>query len=139
MSEADIMRSCMLRLSKIGSRVFRNNVAQAWVGISKRIDAPMTVRLNIGDVVIRNARPLHAGLCNGSSDLIGWMPIYITADMVGHRIAVMTAAEVKTSTGAIEPDQIKFVEAVQQAGGIAGIVRSPDEAEALVRSYRPRP
>lgn len=135
LSESNLMRLIMLRLSKSGVRIFRNNVAMAWVGKSQRISAPTTVKLNIGDVVIRNARPLHAGLCNGSSDLIGWTPTTITEAMVGRRVAVFTAIEVKAETQA-HADQVKFIEAVQDGGGIAGIARSLDEAVGIIVEFQ---
>lgn len=138
MSESNLMRLIMLRLSKAGVRIFRNNVAMAWVGKSQRISAPTTVKLNIGDVVIRNARPLHAGLCNGSSDLIGWTTITITEAMVGRRVAAFTAIEVKAETQA-HADQVKFIEAVQDGGGITGIAWSVDEAVGIIHNYLIQP
>ena len=72
MKEIDEMRLVQIEASKIGVKLFRNNVAVGWVGKSERVTAPTVVKVYPGDVIIRKARPLHAGLCVGSSDLIGW-------------------------------------------------------------------
>lgn len=130
--ETNILNACMLRLSTLRCRVFRNATAQGWVGRSERVAAKKQVWLYPGDVVVRGAHPLHAGLCIGSADIIGWTSIEITEAMVGKRVAVFTAAETKTKDGRPSDDQERFIEAVRQGGGIAGIVRSPDDAEALV-------
>jgi hypothetical protein len=75
------------------------------------------------------------GVCHpGGSDLIGWTTQVITPAMVGTKVAIFTAAEVKTYNGAVRPEQKNFLEAVKAAGGIAGIVRSADDAIALVQS-----
>lgn len=118
------MRAIQLACSRGATRLFRNNTAQAWVGAATKIMRPTAVTLQPGDVVIRNARPLHAGLCTGSSDLIGWTQ--------RDGAAVFTAVEVKTETGRATPEQRQFVDAVSGAGGIAGVVRSVDEAQRLL-------
>ncbi len=41
------------------------------------------------------------GLCVGSSDLIGFKSMTITPEMVGQKIAVFTALEVKTEKGKV--------------------------------------
>jgi hypothetical protein len=105
-------------------RVFRCNNGMAWVGDWKK--------LGPGRVLIENARPLHAGLVKGSSDLIGWTTKVITPDMVGQRIAIFTAIEAKDGSGRADTDQAKFIRNVQAAGGIAGVARSEDDARALV-------
>lgn len=111
----------MLTVTKFG-RIFRNNVGQAWVGKARQTN---------GDgVFIENARPFHAGLCVGSSDLIGWT----TTQINGVPVAVFTAIEVKTKNGKPSKEQLKFIEAVKNAGGIAGVCRSPREAEELIKS-----
>jgi hypothetical protein len=74
-------------------------------------------------VLIHDARPLHAGLCEGSSDLIGWTPVTITPDMVGTTIAVFTAVEVKTGRVRVTEAQTRFLDAVTAAGGIARVAR----------------
>ena len=51
--------------------------------------------------------------------------------MVGQKIAVFTSVEVKSSTGRIRPEQQQWLEAVQAAGGIAGVARSVEDAQQL--------
>ena len=121
MNEQNIGKKIHIALSNIGVRMFRNNVAFAWVGNN-------TTRMKNGDIIIHNPRPLHAGLCQGSSDYIGWTPTKITADMVGKTVAIFTACEVKTNTGRATIEQKNFINVVNQAGGIAFIARSEDEA-----------
>ncbi len=125
MNEANLMRSIMLACSRGATRLFRNNVAQAWVGKPEQAPRAFSTVIQPGDVVLRNARPRHAGLCTGSSDLIGYT--------VRDGAAVFTALEVKTATGRATPEQRQFVEVVNGAGGVAGVVRSVEEAERLLR------
>lgn len=68
------------------------------------------------------------GLCVGSSDLIGFQSVTITPEMVGQKIAVFTAIEVKTESGKVSEPQTKFIEMVRSFGGIGAIVRSVDDA-----------
>lgn len=136
MSEQDIMHRVMLALSRAGARVFRNNVAQAVVGGVQWIHQKQTVVVNRGDCVVRCARVLHAGLCDGSSDLIGWTPVQITPEMVGRTVAVFTAPEIKAEKGRKRAGQVNFCDQVTAAGGIAGFVRSPEEAVALLAEFR---
>ena len=109
-------------------RLFRNNTGNAWAGNAQHITRPVTVALQPGDVLIRNARPLRAGLAKGSSDLIGWRAITVTEADIGRRLAVFSALEVKTPTGRIQPEQQQFLNVVQRFGGIGAVVRSPDDA-----------
>lgn len=128
MAEADVMRRVMLDVSSVGARVFRNNVAKAWIGESRVLPN--------GDVLIKNARRLHAGLCVGSSDIVGWTPVVIQDCHVGRTLAVFTALEVKKGRRGATDEQANFVEQVAKAGGVAGIVRSSDEAVALISARR---
>lgn len=121
MNEHNIGKTIHLALSKIGARLFRNNVAFAWRG-------DKITKLDNGDIIIHNPRPIHAGLCKGSSDYIGWKPVKITPDMVGRTVAVFTACEVKTPSGRASGKQKTFLSAVRAAGGISFIARSSDEA-----------
>ena len=139
MKEQNIQAQIMMALSKAGARIFRNNVGTGWVGKARRISKSQAVLVSPGDVVIHNARPLHAGLCEGSADLIGWIPVKISADMVGQTVAVFIAPEVKTAKGRTRDAQVRFIDAVNRDGGRAGIARSGAEAVAIaLGSHGPR-
>ena len=112
-SEQTIQQHIRIACSKGDTRLFRNNT---------------------GTLRDANGRPVQFGLCKGSADLIGWRSIAITPDMVGTTIAVFTSVEVKTPTGRIRPEQQQWLEAVQAAGGIAGVARSVADAEVLLAS-----
>lgn len=130
MKEANIMRIIQLALGKMPNvKLFRNNVGQAWAGNAKRLNGS-------GNVLIENARPLHAGLCEGSSDLIGWTEVTITPDMLGKKFARFTALEIKANESSRVTDkQRNFLEVVVKAGGIAGIAHSPDGARSIIEYH----
>lgn len=111
MTEAQIQQHIRL-LSRGPVRLFRNNVG--------KLPDPRTGRL------------VTFGLAPGSADLIGWRTVEITPDMVGQRVAVFASIEVKAPRGRVRPDQQTWLAAVQGAGGIAGIARSPEEAAAIL-------
>lgn len=123
-AETNLVRKIML---KIGSdpkiRIFRNNVGSAWIGSSKMFNKPTTVNVKAGDVLIQNARYFDAGLCVGSSDLIGLQAVKITPEMVGTEIAVFVAIEVKLPSGRVQQNQINFLEMVRKLGGKGVICR----------------
>lgn len=131
----NILRLIMLEASSAGSTLWRQNTGQGWTGDATRINAARTVTLHPGDVVIRNARPLHAGLCVGSSDLIGFTPVEITPLHVGQTIAAFTAVEVKAPKGRATTQQINFIDHVRAAGGLAGIARSPEDALKIIKDH----
>jgi hypothetical protein len=82
-----------------------------------------------------NARRCAFGLAVGSSDLVGWHTVTITEDMVGQRVALFTAIEVKRDDGGVtSTEQTKFVAAVRGAGGLGGVARNPDEARLIVEA-----
>lgn len=101
--------------------LFRNNVGTAWTGDVSR--------LNDGSVLIRNPRPLHAGLCKGSSDLIGWRSITITQDMVGEKIAVFCAVEVKDGKNRPTKEQVHFINTLVGAGGLGCVAWNVEDAK----------
>ena len=107
-------------------RLFRNNRGLAWLGkIEERIGST---------IVLSNARPVEFGLTDGASDLIGLTQVTVTPDMVGKTLAVFTAAEVKRPRVEVPDHQQRFVDFVHNFGGIAGVVRSPNDALLLVRA-----
>lgn len=124
------MRHLQNLASKLGARLFRQNTGMGWVGKVEKGYPGKVARLSAGDVVIRNARPFHAGV-KGMSDLGGWVPVEITADMVGSTIAVYVQVEVKADTKPTT-EQLDFIDAVNRAGGRAGIARSDDDLTKIL-------
>jgi hypothetical protein len=125
-SERDTQNRILLNCSRGDTRLFRQNVGQGWQG---QRDQQAERMLGGNVIVLRNPRPLIAGLCTGSSDLIGWRSIEVTADMVGRRLAVFAAVEVKSATGRPTEQQRAFLAAVQDAGGVACVARSVEDAQ----------
>lgn len=113
-TETALQHQIMLALSEAGCIVWRNNTGQSWSG--------QVLHQQAGTVTLGNARTVKYGLCVGSSDLIG---IHCAT---GKFIAI----EVKTSKGRATIEQERFITAILISGGIAGIVRSPAEALALL-------
>lgn len=131
MAEADLMRRLQARASQLGARLFRQQVGMAWVGRVEQGYPGRRVVLAAGDVVIRAARPFRSGVV-GMSDLGGWVPVTITPDMVGQTVAVYTQVEVKTDKGAASLDQLAWIDAVNKAGGRAGIARNDDDLAGIL-------
>lgn len=124
MREADFMRRCMKRATDAGGRLFRNNVGNGWVGrMSRNRD---------GSITISDPRPLHAGLAVGSGDLIGWMPVEITPEMVGQTVAIFTSVETKGARGRASQGQIVWADAVSRAGGISGIAKTDTDLDNIL-------
>jgi hypothetical protein len=110
-SEQEIQQRIRLELSRGPVRLWRNNTG-----------------------ALRDARGqlIRFGLCEGSSDLIGYRSVEVTADMVGQRLAVLVAIEVKAPNGRVTPAQTAFLEHLSGAGAMAGIARSVDDAHRIV-------
>ena len=106
-SEQSIQQHIRLTCSAGATRLFRNNT---------------------GTLRDQHGRPVSFGLCKGSADLIGWRTVTITPEMVGTQVAVFTSIEVKTPSGRLRPEQQQWLDAVQAAGGIAGVARSVEDA-----------
>lgn len=88
-------------------------------------------RNNTGALKDSTGRLVRYGLCKGSADLIGLRTVTITPDMVGQQLAVFAAIEVK-DRGRLTPEQTAFLTMVQQAGGLAGVARSVEEARSIL-------
>jgi hypothetical protein len=89
-------------------------------------------RNNTGAVKTETGQLLRFGLCVGSSDLIGLRTVTVTPEMVGTKLAVFTAIEVKTPKGRPTEDQARFLSAVTALGGLAGVARSTDCAKGIL-------
>lgn len=126
MLESEKTKEILLSVSKSfkNFKVFRNNVGTGWVGQSVRIKEGM---------LIQNPRPLKAGLCEGSSDYIGWTIKEITPDMIGKKIAIFTAIEFKAEKGLAKEKQLNFIKIVRDSGGCAGIVKNENDLIEIIK------
>lgn len=134
MAEVDLMRRLQIVASQLGARLFRQNTGMAWVGKAERIAAPRMVRCSAGDVVLRNARPFHAGF-EGLSDLGGFVPVEITPDMVGSTVAVYAQVEVKDGARTTQA-QTDWIDLVNGKGGRAGVAKSESDLAVILRGIR---
>ena len=114
MIEKDVQNNLILHASQIGTTLFCNNV-----GMYKD----------------QRGNVIRYGLCKGSSDLIGWTPITITSDMVGKKIAVFTAVEVKLDKHGkyqATKEQKQFINVVRNNGGFAGVADCKKDLEDII-------
>jgi hypothetical protein len=128
MSEHTTQQRILLACGSGPVRLWRNNVGTGWAGQATKV-TPGNLQailhsIRPGDVVIRQGRPLHAGLCVGSSDLIGYRVV--------DRVAQFVALEVKSTTGRPTAQQVQFLDHINAVGGCAGIVRSVEDAQSVL-------
>ena len=127
-SEKRIEQEIMLEASRLGVTLFKNNVGTAYRGFMKMYD---------GKRVVASPTLIRYGLggLKGSSDLIGITPVTITQEMVGDKIGVFTAVEVKKdkqgSYKATEEQKL-FIEFVRKKDGIAGVCDSNEDLKKLL-------
>ena len=109
MSEKEIQSKVLLAVgSRKDTRLFRNTV---------------------GHCETLDGRHIKYGLCPGSADLIGWHTVVVTPDMVGKKVALFLSIEVKAQKGkGPSPEQLNWLRAVSEAGGMSIVVRSPEQA-----------
>lgn len=112
--EHNIQSAILIALSQSDCLVWRNETAGAWVG--------RVLYREQDTITLTQARMIHAGLCKGSSDIIG----------IHKPTGRFLAIEVKSKRGRITKEQENFINAVKAAGGIAGFARSVDEALDLL-------
>jgi len=124
MSEHTTQQRILLACGSGSTRLWRNNVGTGWAGQAVKIQRRGMVAVEPGDVIVRQGRPLHAGLCVGSSDLIGYRVV--------DRVAQFVALEVKSATGRPTAQQTQFIDHINAVGGCAGIVRSVADAQTVL-------
>ena len=88
-------------------------------------------RNNTGALMDQTGRLVKFGLCKGSSDLIGFRSITITQDMVGSKVAIFSAIEVKDK-GKTTVDQKNFLNIINNSGGYAGVARNINDAKQIL-------
>lgn len=93
---------------------------EARIALSK--DGHTQFRINTGTVITRDGRPFSSGTPKGFFDLVG----YRKQD---NQIFFI---DMKTKTGRIRDDQIKFSIKLKKDNVIHGIARSPEDALKIV-------
>lgn len=126
--EKFIQESIQLESSKQNHKLFINS-SGAFQDSTGRL-----VRFGLGNISKKSNAEYK------SSDLIGFMPITITPEMVGKKVAVFIAAEVKKSNWKFnatdrELAQKKFLDVVNINGGLGIFVNSVDSYIKQARDY----
>lgn len=107
--ESALLHRLLLRCSALGARLWRNNC---------------------GQLQDTRGRWIRYGVGNpGGSDLIGYLPVTIGPEHIGHTLAVFVAIEAKSATGTLRPEQRNFLNIVGGHGAITCVARSEADAE----------
>jgi len=145
MSESDLYGQLMIEATRLGHRLFRNNVGRAKYKSGK--GDVFTVPYGVGgvggsDLVGETMRRVvtHAKFAQffeeNSVDVILAAGANYVFDQIGEQVAVFTAIEVKRPGKKPTAEQLKFLEAVRAAGGIAGVCCSVSDYHELI-GHRP--
>ena len=134
-SEQNVSNDAAIALSKAGGKSFRNNVGSAWTGIKVREYTENGERY----MILKAPRWITFGLTEGSADRIGWLPVKITAAMVGHVFARFLSMEMKAAKGRARPKQVNWHDTVLRDGGLSGFVRSNDDVQKIIDGERVDP
>ena len=93
-------------------------------------------RFQCGHFELKDGRRITVGV-PGMSDLIGWRSVTVTQDMVGKRVAIYCALEIKSPGHSTKKDrlekQLAFIATVKEHGGIAALVTSQEQAMELLK------
>lgn len=124
MREQNIKAQIQIALSKNHRiRLFNQPAGMAWMGEVVSKDQEF--------ITLRDHRPVKFGLAPGSSDLIGWQQILTESGWIARFIAI----ETKSARGRVSEQQQRFIDAVNNAGGRAGVARSIAEAYGIVGGF----
>jgi len=110
--ENDAIKRRLASLDPGTERLVRINSGMGWTG--------SVIHRDRETITLRHPRPFH-GAPEGTADLCGFTVVEITPDMVGQRVAVFTAEEVK-ATGRLSRRQRAFRAVVERMGGIFRVV-----------------
>lgn len=124
MRESDIQNQILIALSKQGTIAFRINAGSFWAG------EILSNKDNM--LLMKNPRKVQ-GAPEGTSDIIGVTSVMITTQMVGSRVGVFTAIEVKKPGQKPKPHQEHFLLKMHEMGAIAGVASSLEQAIQIVK------
>lgn len=125
-SEAEIQAEIQIAAMHYGCNLMRNNS-----GAFKDQDGRF-VFFGLGNISKKHSDKIK------SSDLIGFTSIVITPEMVGRRVAIITAVECKAEKwnpsmlDARESAQNSFLQWIKAAGGFAGFANSVEAFKRIL-------
>lgn len=123
MRESDIQKQILIELSKQGTVAFRINAGSFWAG------EILSNKDNM--LLMKNPRKVQ-GAPEGTSDIIGVTSVMVTPQMVGSRVGVFTAIEVKKPGQKPKINQENFIAKMRDMGAIAGVARSSEDALKII-------
>lgn len=124
MSESHLYPQIMQAFSHGNTRLFRQQSMLAWAG--------KILNRTANTITLINPHPIKVGT-PGISDLGGLTSVLITPDHVGQHVGIYLAVEGKGPRTPTTTEQRAFIAMVQQLGGRAGIARSVEDAERIIR------
>lgn len=113
-------------------KVTAESVIQAQVRLAASKLGYVLWRNNRGAFKDNHGRLIRYGVgSDGAGDLIGYVPITITPDMVGEVVAVFASVECKAPGAKTNKEHLarqkEFIDRVRQRGGIAAMVDSSEQ------------
>jgi hypothetical protein len=110
-----------------------NDAAKEWA----RARNGVLYRNRRGMVELSSGAKMPIGLGpNGTGDLIGYMRVRITPEMVGRVLPIYTEIESKTDSGKLAEHQQARIEELRDVQAIAGCVRNVDDCEQIMARWR---
>ena len=128
-AEKELENKLRLEMSRNGHRLVRANAGQAWAGAGLKHEGKT--------ITLKNPRIFH-GLPKGCPDLCGFSTIEVTPEMVGKKLPVFTALELKTETVAVTKDQKRVMAGIKRAGGITGVARNCKQGMEIINEWKAR-
>jgi len=131
MIEQDIQKEIQLGISSLNiGTSFRINVGIGWTGNK------ITKNSN-GSITIMNPRPFatfgsQTKNLKGFSDLLVVVPVIVTQDMIGKKLAMACFIEVKTQTGKPTQEQVNFLRQMSDLGCPSGVARSFEDVVKII-------
>ena len=127
----ELTKQVLLQASKMGARLFRRNVGMAWAGPGTKFTKAQNITVQAGDVLVRQGRPWHNGE-SGMFDTWGWVPVVVTAEMVGQTVPIHAEVEVKFGKDKVRPEQEKWLAFCASHGVKVGVARTVADAENIL-------
>lgn len=92
------------------------------------------LRNNVGALQDKYGRWVTYGLGLGSPDLVGWESVVIGPEHVGQTFARFVGIEAKREAGGtVSERQARYLEQLRQAGARAGVARSVEDLQAILK------